>query len=166
MCKEQGQTPWQGAHSGIPSTLGCCPAWDWGERSHERLFEDPSVGLAPLHLLQPGDKLPIPSTPCILIKPPLLLLFSLPIFPSSTLSMANSYSSFKAQIKQILPVISSPCLLNKVNPPFSVPPQSFAWIFRAHFIRQLFVEHLLYAHLYHLVAEMVKNLPAMQETRV
>ena len=28
------------------------------------------------------------------------------------------------------------------------------------------MEHLLYAHLYQLVAEMVKNLPAMQETWV
>ena len=139
--------------------------WDWGNRSQERLFEDPSVGLAPLYLLQPGDKLPLPSTPCILISPTSASAFLFAYTPFfHPFHLANSYSSFKAQVKQILPVISPPCLLNKANPPFSAPNSPLH--VSSEFIRQLFVEHLLYAHLYQLVAEMVKNLPAMQETRV
>lgn len=115
VCKEQGQTPCQGALSGIPSTLGCCPVWDWGDRSHERLFEDPSVGLAPLYLHQPGDKLPLPSTPCILINPTSASAFLFAYIPFfHPFHLANSYSSFKAQVKQILPVISPPCLLKRI----------------------------------------------------
>lgn len=86
-----------------------------------RALRGSSVGLAPLYLRQPGDKLPLPSTPCILINPTSASAFLFAYIPFfHPFHLANSYSSFKAQVKLRFSVISPPCLLRRI--PFLCAP--------------------------------------------